>query len=65
VKTRSGEIWHDREELAWVDPFQKEVWDYNIDIAVEAAQHGFDEISLTMSDFLMQLASNSLCQILR
>lgn len=44
VKTHSGEIWHDREELSWVDPFQKEVWDYNIDIAVEAAQHGFDEI---------------------
>jgi hypothetical protein len=37
-------MWHDREELAWVDPFKKEVWDYNIDIAVEAAQHGFDEI---------------------
>ncbi len=44
VKTGNGEIWHDREELAWVDPFQKEVWDYNIDIAVEAARHGFDEI---------------------
>ena len=27
-----------------MDPFQKEVWDYNIDIAVEAARHGFDEI---------------------
>ena len=44
VKTHSGEVWHDREDLAWVDPFQKEVWDYNIDIAVEAAHHGFDEI---------------------
>ena len=44
VKTHSGERWRDREELAWVDPFKKEVWDYNIDIAVEAAQHGFDEI---------------------
>ncbi|OGP78018.1 MAG: GTP-binding protein [Deltaproteobacteria bacterium RBG_16_49_23] len=44
VKTRSGEIWHDREGLAWVDPFQKEVWDYNTEIAAEAARHGFDEI---------------------
>jgi hypothetical protein len=44
VKTRSGQIWRDRENLAWVDPFNKEVWNYNIDIAVEAAQHGFDEI---------------------
>jgi len=44
VTTREGRIWHDRENLAWVDPSRKEVWDYNIDIAVEAAQNGFDEI---------------------
>jgi hypothetical protein len=44
VKTQRGEIWHDRENLAWVDPFKKEVWDYNIQIAIEAAQYGFDEI---------------------
>ena len=44
VKTQAGEIWRDREHLAWVDPFNKEVWNYNIDIAMEAAQYGFDEI---------------------
>jgi len=44
VKNQSGEMWVDRENLAWVDPFNKEVWDYNINIAVEAAQYGFDEI---------------------
>lgn len=44
VQTRGGKIWHDREHLAWTDPFRKEVWDYNIDIAVEAARYGFDEI---------------------
>ncbi len=44
VKTASGQIWHDREGLGWVDPFRKEVWRYNIDIAMEAAQYGFDEI---------------------
>ena len=44
VKTQSGQVWHDRENLAWVDPFKKEVWDYNINIAIEAAQYGFDEI---------------------
>ncbi|HYA12365.1 MAG TPA: putative glycoside hydrolase [Thermodesulfovibrionales bacterium] len=44
VKTQDGRIWRDREDLAWVDPSRKEVWDYNIDIAVEAAQSGFDEI---------------------
>lgn len=44
VKTQDGAIWRDRENLAWVDPFKKEVWDYNIEIAIEAARHGFDEI---------------------
>lgn len=44
IKTQSGQIWYDRENLAWVDPFRKEVWDYNIHIAIEAAQLGFDEI---------------------
>lgn len=44
VKTRSGSPWRDRENLAWTDPFRKVVWDYNIDIAVEAARYGFDEI---------------------
>ncbi|MBF0516434.1 MAG: putative glycoside hydrolase [Nitrospirae bacterium] len=44
VKTQGGDLWRDRERLAWVDPFRKEVWDYNIDIAIEAAKSGFDEI---------------------
>jgi hypothetical protein len=44
IKVNGGDIWRDRENLAWVDPFQKGVWDYNIQIAVEAAQLGFDEI---------------------
>ena len=44
VRTQAGEIWRDRENLSWVDPFNKEVWNYNIHIAIEAAQYGFDEI---------------------
>lgn len=44
VKNHEGGIWRDRENLAWVDPFRKEVWEYNIEIAVEAAKNGFDEI---------------------
>jgi hypothetical protein len=44
VKTREGRLWRDREDLAWTDPFRREVRDYNIALAVEAARHGFDEI---------------------
>jgi hypothetical protein len=42
--TRTHKPWTDNEGLAWVDPFRKEVWDYNIAIAREAAKAGFDEI---------------------
>jgi hypothetical protein len=44
IDTRTGKPWIDRENLAWVDPFQTEVWSYNIAIAREAIAKGFDEI---------------------
>src|SRR4030043_1766098 len=44
IRTQSGQAWQDRENLAWGGPFKKEVWDYNINIAIEAAQYGFDEV---------------------
>jgi len=44
VKDTNGALFRDREGLGWTDPFQREVWSYNIDIAVEAARAGLDEI---------------------
>jgi hypothetical protein len=44
IDTRTGKPWIDRENLAWVDPFKTEVWDYNIAIAQEAIRRGFDEV---------------------
>ncbi len=44
VKTSGGGLFRDRQHLAWADPFQPEVWSYNLDIAEEAARKGFDEI---------------------
>jgi len=42
--TRTGKPWIDNEKLAWVDPFQEAVWNYNIAIAKEAVRRGFDEV---------------------
>ena len=39
-----GRIWANDKGTAWVDPYQKEVWNYVIDIASRAAAAGFDEI---------------------
>src|SRR5262249_60077210 len=44
IDTRTGKPWPDRENLAWVDPFREEVWNYNIAIAKEAIDRGFDEV---------------------
>jgi hypothetical protein len=41
---RTGQPWTDGEDLAWVDPFRPEVWEYNIALAREAAEKGFDEV---------------------
>ena len=44
VRTAGGALWRDREGMAWTDPFSRYVWKYNVDVAVEAARAGFDEI---------------------
>jgi hypothetical protein len=40
----TGGLWRDPEQMAWIDPTQTAAWNYNIDLAKEAAALGFDEI---------------------
>ncbi|WP_424955141.1 putative glycoside hydrolase [Jeotgalibacillus salarius] len=40
----NGSVWANGRGEAFVNPFLKEVWDYNIEIAIEAAKMGFQEI---------------------
>ena len=44
VKTPEGNIWRDRKGKTWADQYSKEVWDYNIAVALRAVEAGFDEI---------------------
>ncbi|MBF6625652.1 putative glycoside hydrolase [Tuanshanicoccus lijuaniae] len=58
-KTKDGEVWSPNGE-SFVNPFLKEVWDYNIDIAIEAAKMGFKEIQfdyIRFSDAFVQSES--------
>jgi len=41
----TAKTWLDRKGLAWIDPAAKEAWDYNIAIAKDALERGFDEIN--------------------
>ncbi|MCX6760123.1 MAG: hypothetical protein NTW46_02155 [Candidatus Nealsonbacteria bacterium] len=38
-------VWLDNMKLAWIDPASEESWDYNISIAKDALNRGFDEIN--------------------
>ncbi len=39
-----NEVWKNGRGEAFVNPFVKDVWDYNVQIAIEAAKMGFQEI---------------------
>lgn len=39
-----GSLYRDRQGMAWVDPYRKEVWDYLIEVGTEAKELGFDEV---------------------
>ncbi|MBP3949522.1 putative glycoside hydrolase [Bacillus suaedae] len=42
--TENGKVWKNGRGESFVNPFLKEVWDYNIEIAKMAAEMGFKEI---------------------
>lgn len=44
LKTKTGGIFRDKNNEAWVNPYKKEVWDYLMEIGTQAADVGFDEI---------------------
>ncbi len=44
LKKKNGTVFRDKNGLCWVNPYKKEVWDYLLSIAKEAAKVGFDEI---------------------
>lgn len=44
LQKKTGGVWRDKNGTAWVNPYEKKVWDYNIAIAKEAALMGFREI---------------------
>jgi hypothetical protein len=44
IRNPDGSIWRNSAGLGWSNPYDERVWKYNVDIAVEAAKAGFDEI---------------------
>lgn len=44
VRRADGSVWRDAAGLAWTNPYDRRVWEYNVAIATAAAKAGFDEI---------------------
>ncbi|MCB0253508.1 MAG: carboxypeptidase regulatory-like domain-containing protein [Anaerolineae bacterium] len=59
-RSNPGVLWKDGEDLAWVDPYRDEVRQYEIDLAKELAEIGFDEVQFDYFRFTGQRDHNAL-----
>jgi hypothetical protein len=44
IHTADGSLWHTSGGLAWLNPYARRAWKYDVDVAVAAAKAGFDEL---------------------
>ncbi len=44
VKSKEGTVWRDNKGDAWLNPYNRDSWEYLVSIAEEAALNGFKEI---------------------
>jgi len=44
IRKADGTAWRDKQGLAWVNPYHRELWDYNVRIAEEVVRLGFGEV---------------------
>jgi hypothetical protein len=44
IQRSDGSLWHTNGGLAWLNPYSRKAWRYDVDVAVAAAKAGFDEI---------------------
>ncbi len=51
IRNEDGSIFKDKDGLSWLDPYNREVWDYLVAIAAEALRIGFDEVQFDYTRF--------------
>ncbi|MEP6493675.1 MAG: putative glycoside hydrolase [bacterium] len=44
IRKKDGSIWRDKKGVAWVNPYHRELWEYNIGVAEELVKMGFGEV---------------------
>lgn len=51
VQSTKGGVWQDRKGLRYTNPYNREVWEYNVQVAEDAAKRGFREIQFDYCRF--------------
>jgi hypothetical protein len=51
IHKSDGSIWTTSGGLAWLNPYSRKAWRYDVDVAVAAAKAGFDEIQFDYTRF--------------
>jgi hypothetical protein len=62
VRHPNGEVFYDREGMAWIDPTREESWEYSLAITKEAIRLGFDEVQY---DYLRFPSDSTSLEIVR
>jgi hypothetical protein len=57
IKDQNGAVWRDAQRNAWLNPYNRDAWDFVLEIAKGAAALGFDEIQF---DYIRFAASDRL-----
>ena len=45
IRDSKGKLYRSKEQMAWINPYKSQSYDYVLSIAADAAKHGFDEIN--------------------
>jgi hypothetical protein len=60
LKNKDGSLHRDNKGLPWVNPYRQEVWDYLVEVGVEASKAGFDEVQF---DYIRFATDSSMNQV--
>lgn len=59
LKLADGSSYRDNKGLNWVNPYKQEVWDYLVEVGIEAYDMGFDEIQFDYIRFSTEKGINN------
>lgn len=54
-----GTVFHDNSGMTWIDPYNRDAWEYKIQVAEQCADAGFDEIQFDYVRFCTEKGMNS------